>query len=158
MGHEQAERAAAAMPGYEPGRARVRIQGENRVSGGAEPDNRMVACGDLSVGGAGMTNSNAFPTASVITPTDGTVEILREYGQRCPGRFRWLSEPDAGLGRVFRVAVRIDLWVFMMSDTLVTCTKGFPGGYVPTGLLDQWFTNMPWVKSARPTACVGAGA
>jgi glycosyltransferase involved in cell wall biosynthesis len=28
--------------------------------------------------------------------TDGTVEILREYGERYPDRFRWVSEPDKG--------------------------------------------------------------
>jgi hypothetical protein len=28
--------------------------------------------------------------------TDGTVEILREYGERYPDRFRWVSEPDGG--------------------------------------------------------------
>jgi len=33
--------------------------------------------------------------------TDGTVEILGEYGQRYPGRFRWVSEPDSGQGDAF---------------------------------------------------------
>src|SRR5919199_175336 len=28
--------------------------------------------------------------------TDGTAEILQEYGERYPDRFRWLSEPDQG--------------------------------------------------------------
>jgi GT2 family glycosyltransferase len=28
--------------------------------------------------------------------SDGTVEILREYGARYPDRFRWVSEPDQG--------------------------------------------------------------
>jgi len=33
--------------------------------------------------------------------TDGTVEILREYGQRYPQRFRWVSEPDKGQSDAF---------------------------------------------------------
>jgi hypothetical protein len=28
--------------------------------------------------------------------SDGTVDILREYGERYPDRFRWVSEPDQG--------------------------------------------------------------
>ena len=33
--------------------------------------------------------------------TDGTVEILREYGERYPDRFRWVSEPDRGQSHAF---------------------------------------------------------
>ena len=33
--------------------------------------------------------------------TDGTVEILREYGARHPDRFRWVSEPDRGQSHAF---------------------------------------------------------
>jgi hypothetical protein len=32
---------------------------------------------------------------------DGTVEILREYGERYPDRFRWVSEPDKGQSDAF---------------------------------------------------------
>jgi hypothetical protein len=33
--------------------------------------------------------------------TDGTVEILKEYADRYPGRFRWISEPDQGQSDAF---------------------------------------------------------
>jgi hypothetical protein len=33
--------------------------------------------------------------------TDGTVEILREYGERDPDRFRWVSERDRGQSHAF---------------------------------------------------------
>ena len=33
--------------------------------------------------------------------TDGTVEILREYGDRYPDRFRWVSERDRGQSHAF---------------------------------------------------------
>lgn len=33
--------------------------------------------------------------------TDGTAEILREYGDRYPDRFRWVSEPDRGQSHAF---------------------------------------------------------
>lgn len=33
--------------------------------------------------------------------TDGTVGILREYGERFPERFRWVSEPDRGQSDAF---------------------------------------------------------
>ena len=33
--------------------------------------------------------------------TDGTVEILKEYGSRYPERFRWVSEPDQGQSDAF---------------------------------------------------------
>ena len=32
---------------------------------------------------------------------DGTVEMLREYGERYPERFRWVSEPDQGQAHAF---------------------------------------------------------
>lgn len=39
--------------------------------------------------------------------TDGTLHILREYGDKYPARFRWISEPDAGQSDAINKGLRL---------------------------------------------------
>jgi hypothetical protein len=39
--------------------------------------------------------------------TDGTIEILREYGDRFGDKFRWVSEPDSGQSNAFNKGLRM---------------------------------------------------